>query len=75
LGVELANEEHDHEHDHEHEHHHHHEHQSIYLRDQRVDAEFRAMFLNRKVGENFTHTTASQAGDVEYRYIIESVRK
>lgn len=77
LGVELANQEHEHDHDHDHDHegHHHHEHQSIYLRDQRVDSEFRSLFLNRKAGENFTHTTTSQAGEFEYRYIIEGVQK
>lgn len=88
LGIELVKEneeaeDHDHEHDHEHEHehdhdHHHghnHEHQSLYLRDQRIDADLREQFLNRREGEEFTHTTATQAGEYTYKYIIEKVQK
>lgn len=78
LGVELVKEneeENKHEHDHDHEGHHHHEHQSVYLRDQRVDAEFRNLFLNRKKGEDFIHTATTQAGEFQYKYIIEGIQR
>jgi trigger factor len=76
LGVEVVNPEaEDHDHDHDHEGHHHHEHQSVYLRDQRVDSEFRNLFLNRKKGEDFIHTGTTQAGEFQYRYIIEGVQR
>jgi trigger factor len=76
LGVEVVNPEaEDHDHDHDHEGHHHHEHQSVYLRDQRVDSEFRNLFLNRKKGEDFIHTGTTQTGEFQYRYIIEGVQR
>lgn len=78
LGIEMVKEEGEeeiHEHDHDHEDHHHHEHQSLYLRDQRIDSELRNAFLNRRTGESFNHTTTSQAGEYEYKYIIEGIQR
>jgi len=80
IGIEPLNDEgddHDHEHHHDHEghDHHHHEHQSVYLRDTRLDADFRNAFLNRKSGETFEHTTTTQNGEFKYRYIIEKVER
>jgi trigger factor len=75
IGIEPVKDSEEEEHDHEHDGHHHHEHQSIYLRDQRIDADLRNAFLNRKKGEDFTHATSSQQGEFTYRYIIEGIER
>lgn len=65
------NDEHEHHHDDEHEHNHDHSETNtdeIYLNHPQIDAEFRDIFLNRKVGEKFSF---SPEKDPEHNYEIE----
>lgn len=52
-------------------HNHHHDHQNIFLGDDRVKSEFKEMFLNRKVGDEFIFSE----GDKQFKIIIERIEK
>lgn len=51
--------------------HHHHDHQNIYLGDDRIKSEFKEMFLNRKVGDEFIFSE----GNKQFKILIEKIEK